>query len=611
MYVFRSGSEKENLFSVKPAVYVAEAQTPEEARSIHRRLWNPGQTPFLISELLEILSCIYGIEREIDACYVTEFSLILILLQYTDVTVFLRDEHAKLPSLHNTHIFQCDFFDETSPVWIRQMKFDLIIGNPPWIAADDVEESLAVKWIHTHNTLRPVDNKSVAEAFSWRVLDLLAPDGYVGLILPASLLYNLGAWAYRQAFFEQCEVRRMTNFSNLRNELFEGRAIAPAITMIYHLADDQQEKVQIEHYGPFALNQITQSSGKLWTITINEYEYQAVSPYEAAVGGIATWKFALWGTHRDRRAVARLRKLFPQTLAQLCHGRVGWHLYEGPQLRNGAKAPQEKLKYIPELAGKKRLNTQALNRSGYLFSIPESALEDLPLEECYIRERGGEKGFLVSEPPHIVMNAGWRYSIYSDRYFIVRPRQIGLAVPRHDAELLRALAVFLSCSLIDYYLFFQVPQGGIERDVITLDTARSIPVPTFTPGQIEQLAAFLSDLIAIELEHGAEHARAYLNQQVASILHVPESIFVQAYEFMQIRSRLVGGGTREARAIVQRYPDKDALQAYAVQLAHDLDGFLDSGSLRHQVSVELLSSLRQTRHSPPLSKMHLRKVSIC
>src|SRR5437868_2527839 len=48
IYVFQSSSEKNSTFSVRPAVYVAGAQTPEDARIIHRSLWNLGQAPFLI-----------------------------------------------------------------------------------------------------------------------------------------------------------------------------------------------------------------------------------------------------------------------------------------------------------------------------------------------------------------------------------------------------------------------------------------------------------------------------------------------------------------------------------------------------------------------------------
>jgi len=378
----------------------------------------------------------------------------------------------------------------------------------------------------------------------------------------------------------------MTNLSNLRGELFEGRATAPAITMIYHQALAEQEKLPIEHYGPFAINQITKSHGKLWTITINEQEYQAVSPYEAEYGDISTWKFALWGTHRDKRAIARLRNFFPQTLGQFCREQHTWHLYEGSQLRNGMKKGDEKLEYRPDLVGKNRLETTALNNAGYLFSIPDNALKDIPQEECFIRVQGGSKGLLVSEPPHIIMNAAWKYSIYSDTYFVINPRQIGLSAPPADTDHLRALSVFLSSSFVKYYLFFQVPQWGIERNRITLNTVKSIPIPVLTLEQIEKLAALQKKLVSMELELGSEYAQTYLDEQVIRILQVPESITTLVTEFLQLRSELVGGGTREAVQKAQQRPDLEALQAYAQQLTNDLDGFLNSGKTHHRVTTE-------------------------
>jgi hypothetical protein len=554
------------------------------ARLIEMRLAQTNTRTLALAELLELLQHIYGIEREPDACYITEFSLILMLLQYSNMKDFLYDKRFKLPSLHNTHIFQCDFFDDSSFTWTQGMLFDWIIGNPPWIKADNTEEPLAAAWIAANSKQQPVDHDSIAEAFSWRVLSLLAPEGYAGLILPAALLYNLDARKYRQTFFENCEVRRITNFSNLRGELFKG-AIAPAITMVYHKAPIGQEKAPIEHYGPFAINQITKGHDKLWTITINEDEYQAVSPYEAEYGDIATWKFALWGTHRDKLAIARLRKFFPHTLGQFKKDRA-WYLHEGSQLRDGVVDHKEELEPRPDLVGKKILDTDSLDKSGNLFSIPNNALEVIPPEKGFIRVQGGKKGLLVSEPPHLVMNAAWKYVIYSDDYFLVKPRQIGLSAPQGDADLLRALSVFLGSSLVKYYLFFQAPQWGLERDRITLNTVKSIPVPALTVEQIEQLAVLQKKLVTMELEQGAAYAQAFLDEQVIHILRVPESITTLVTEFLQLRSKLVGGGTQEAARRVQQRPGQQTLQAYAQQLAHDLDGFLDSDKTHHRVTVE-------------------------
>jgi hypothetical protein len=42
---------------------------------------------------------------------------------------------------------------------------------------------------------------------------------------------------------------------------------------------------------------------------------------------------------------------------------------------------------------------------------------------------------------------------------------------------------------------------------------------------------------------------------------------------------------------VQQRPNREALQAYAQQLTHDLDSFLDSGKIYHRVTIERSSDL--------------------
>jgi uncharacterized protein (DUF2249 family) len=60
---------------------------------------------------------------------------------------------------------------------------------------------------------------------------------------------------------------------------------------------------------------------------------------------------------------------------------------------------------------------------------------------------------------------------------------------------------------------------------------------------------------------------------------------------MQVRSKLVGGGTKEAVQEVSQRPDKKALQDYAQQLITDLDGFLTPSKTHHRVIVEQSAEL--------------------
>lgn len=538
-----------------------------------------------LSRLLELLGYLYGIEREPDACYVTEFSLILTLLNYVNIAELLSQKK-QLPPLHNRTIFHADFFDDDLSLYEQHIRFDWIVGNPPWIQADAQQDHLALTWIEAHKTEQPVSSKNVAEAFTWRVLDSLHPDGCVGLIVPAASLYNLGSRRYRQAFFRACEMLQITNFSNLRDVLFEGRATAPAVTILYRKADGEAEaeKPLINHYGPFSISQLPNASGHMWTITLNENEFQTVSPYEAERGDAATWKFALWGTHRDQRAITRLRRLFPTTLGQLCQENEphGWHLHEGSQLRICPNGECEGLEPIPDLIGKKLLDTVSMGKSKQLFSLSEQALLTISTEGCYLRVQGGRTGLLTSEPPHLVMHASWKYVVYSDDYFVIRPRQIGLSVPQKDADYLRALSVLLSSSITRYYLFFQTPSWGIERDRITLDDVKSIPLPQFTPDQIAQLAAVQRELAQMEVEQGTSSTQAFVDEQIAHILQVPYSMSVLATEFHRVRSTLIGGAPSSA---AMKPPTEADLRAYAQEIADELDAFVESSDTHHKVTI--------------------------
>ncbi|MFN5513253.1 MAG: hypothetical protein ACK5CA_00480 [Cyanobacteriota bacterium] len=47
-YLFQTSPPEQEILPPRPAVYVAEAKTRDEARQIHQRLWNLGNAPFIV-----------------------------------------------------------------------------------------------------------------------------------------------------------------------------------------------------------------------------------------------------------------------------------------------------------------------------------------------------------------------------------------------------------------------------------------------------------------------------------------------------------------------------------------------------------------------------------
>src|SRR5712692_1635948 len=534
-------------------------------RLIEAELAKDGESKLSPEKLKALLSNLFGVERELDACYVTEFSLILTLLNYIDPRELQKIEF-RFPELHNNNIFHSDFFDlegthYEGKFWQQGLKFDWIIGNPPWIELKGRrnDEELARKWIasRTNKSERPISGNRIAEAFSWLVTDLLYPEGIVGLILPATSLFNLEARNYRKQFFTRHQVFRITNFANLREVLFPKNTY-PAVTIVYSPVDETEDKPPIIHYAPLSVNQITGVQNKPWVITINENEIQAVNASAAESGETVVWKLALWGTFQDKRAIECIDALFPLTLNDLCDKR-NWPFYQGAELRNR--------------------------------------------------------------------------NFYPEVDFLIPPRQMGIAAPEEDANILCALSMYLNSSLVSYYLFFHAQQWGVFRQakLVSISEMRKVPIPDFTQSEVEELVELchylvnaekqsileaLSKVKGVQLEllnsnqtqasddisvpdllsevpsaqknqitkEVAEfHATAQrvIDEKIFELFAIPEDIRMLVTDFVQVRLLLDRPAAFER---VIREPDEQELLDYARELRDELDGFVENGT-HHGISI--------------------------
>lgn len=615
-------------------------------RLIEAELAKSGKSKLSDEKLKALLSNIYGVERELDACYVAEFSLILTLLNYVDPHELQKIEF-HFPTLHNTTIFHSDFFDiegthYDGQFWQRGLRFDVIIGNPPWIELkDDGEEKLARQWIQdrVNKIERPVSGNRIAEAFSWLVTDLLRPEGIVGLLLPATSLFILEGRNYRRRFFTRHCVFRITNFANLRWILFPKNEY-PAFTIVYRpLNNSEEEKPPIVHYAPLSIDQVANSRESPWVITISEQEIQTIDPYDAEAGETLLWKLALWGTFQDKRAIECIETIFPSTLNALCTRR-NWPFSQGAELRDKNLQTKYKPRAAPELKGKSKFQREAMRKSLSRFSVPQNVLTDIPDEMCYIRVQGGDIGLQLTQAPHIVISPGWgSFVAFSDIDFFIPPRVIGIAGPQEDTDRLRTLSLYLNSSLVSYYLFFHVPEWGVFRNAryITLSELKKVPVPDFSWEQVEELASLHRRLVADEqqsiaaallkvrssqidflnsyqgersgdipvpdllskvsieqkaqiekeIEAFHENARRIIDGKIFDLFDIPEDIRMLVTDFVQVRLLLDRPSTFKQ---VIREPDERELLDYACELRDELDGFVGDDT-HHDISITYSSDL--------------------
>lgn len=613
-----------------------------------RRTKAKSVDPTRLREIL--LESIYGVERQRDACNVAIFSLILTLLNYVDPPELHANEDFRFPSLfedfdaptvpsnEDARIFRADFFNpalEHSLLRFHENKdsekFDIIVGNPPWteLTPRTKGEDYARSWIKKE---KDVTGNSVSEAFVLKTGRLLTDDGVAGLLLKATTLFNLEAKRFRQNFFKKFSAVRITNFANLRSNLFGGRVKQPATTLVFRKNSVERSSQPILHVAPFAVNQeVGGSAVQLWALTIHGSDMQWISQSDALKGDTATWKLALWGTMRDARALDRVRYLFPLTLTKFCKNK-GWGEKmprQGAELRshthgeNGTYCDKLSCRvtsladsenedaieviYCAELKDKQRFDTDVFNqlvKGGLHFSIPSNALPRILAEECYVRKRGGLSGLAVNRPPHLLISATWKnFLAFSDDYFAVPARQMAISgysvseanLPDDANLLLRALAVYLGSSLVDYFVFFQVPEWGVYSDFphVALRAIREIPTPNFEPEQVAALAKTHQELIEeennfqLEAYEGNRNRKKQLliDKTVFDALNIPNDLRSLIQDFRDTRLPLDKG--RSVLKELGRRPSLAELESYGRTLQDELERFLLGEA---HVSVEILAS---------------------
>ena len=570
------------------------------------------------NELRRILtSQIFGVDRDGDACRVAELSLILTLLDYITPPDLESNPTFALPNLKDVNIFEADLFDPDSSCAeiTTTPTFDWVVGNPPWIELNRSRireaDGPVLRWIQDHVAELPVGGRQVAEAFVWKILTCLKPDGVAGLVLPAMTLFKKESTAFRKQFFAKTRSWCVANFSNLAYVLFSGRATRPALALFFQPLDSRGESDADEPiltYAPLMINQEANRPRRprkkkdTWTIVLNDSEIQEVPTSKALTGDALPWKLAMWGNFRDGKLLERVARKFPSFREFAASHRLSAH--EGFKLRAKLASSREQLDAKPELEGKKRVDFNKLSVDfnklrgcDCLFVFPEDAFQIIPKEQCHIPRRGGFAGFLVSQPPHILLDEGRRFAVYSDEFIAVSPGQTGIAAPVGNEILLKALSLYLSSEFATYQQFFTTSQWGISTSIATLDALKNLPVPLDNLSHQEMVEwAKLRDTLADMSQHTLASSEGSivssmegalsdkiveLHNRVYQALGLRESERILIRDFVQMNRHCIKGKVlREAGAA----PSEFMRQSYVQRLKKELDAFIgDESGTQHEV----------------------------
>lgn len=563
---------------------------------------------------------IFGIDRDDDACQVTELSLALTLLDYVDPPD-LTNTNFKLPELRGENVFggaEEDFFNTESQFHKKtnEDKFHWIVGNPPWteFSANDTraEYAFASGWKTANERLFPTGGNQVAELFAWKVTKHVHDRGEIGLLLPAMTLFKDESTAFRKAFFRSLKVNSVVNFANMAYVLFAGRSQVPAAAFFYELRtgamDSTGKPERVATFAPLVTNQEPNrpvrfnQKADTWTIVVNGSEIREVDIADALEGDALTWKITMWGSYRDKRLLESVKSRF-QPLGEIAKGR-GLRIHEGFQPRTHGK-------HVAEIVGKNRIRKNAIRGIDRLFILPDFVLEKFPKALAYAWPGRDELPVVVSRPPHIICDAARRFAVYSDEFIVVGARQPAIAGPQEQSDFLKVLSLYLSSNFARYHQFFLSPQWGVFVSVSTLETLKALPIPSWHESIVGEWLDLHGRLVQASRKGLKERSRSVLsgttegqrrfgfdadnsqgilddlirelNERVYRLLRLDKQEQALVDSFVGCKGFAIKGRVSEQAA---GFPDRTELQSYCEMLQSELDDFFDDRKdLRYRIGA--------------------------
>ncbi len=273
---------------------------------------------------------IAGIEINPEAVRIAAFSLYLAMLHYLDPPsireqIYKRGNH--LPNLvfdeddqkeksYNTllakNAFDSDYI-ENNPVLAKTFASncaDIVIGNPPWGSPGrrkkDKEarkdNKVAVAWCSKRNL--PIGDQDRSQAFVWKTLDLLKPNGKAGLFVSTGIFFkhHHKSVEFRKQWLLQSTLSHVFNFSHTRKVFFSG-ADSPFAAII--LSKEKPQKSPTYYWS----SKRTTIVENLISVAFSKNDLKKL-PYDIEeLQNYQTWKIFWWGSHRDKQLVNHLNSL--------------------------------------------------------------------------------------------------------------------------------------------------------------------------------------------------------------------------------------------------------------------------------------------------------------
>ena len=213
-----------------------------------------------------LINCIHGVDKDYNAVEATKFGLLLKLLE--DETLdSLSQETPILPDLSSNIYFGnslIELIDKVegkeeiiNPFDFGEMKFDVIIGNPPYMSTEDMKNitplELPLYKGKFESAYKQFDKYFL---FIERCISLLKPNGYLGYIVPSKFTKVGAAKKLRELLSSNQYVNQIISFG--ANQVFKGKTTYTCLLIIQNDEIETTQYYEVKDYKSWTIRDYKQ-----------------------------------------------------------------------------------------------------------------------------------------------------------------------------------------------------------------------------------------------------------------------------------------------------------------------------------------------------------------
>lgn len=445
-----------------------------------------------LNELKKLLKdSIYGVDIANEAVDLAIFSLSLTLCDILSPKVIW--ENLRFDDL-SANVFGLDFFDWYSKN--TDKKFDLVIGNPPFIEYG-LRETKINSLITGLNLTEQVPNNQSALLFTILGMNLVKKEkGLLSFVLPSGpLLYNNSPKPikFRKWLFGKYNIPQIIDFTYLSNSLFKNKGNEKNVAVsAFFLENKIPDKDPIYH---ITVKKLKAAKERQY-FEIDHYDFHKVSKFDA-INNKFVWKSNLLGGGRLIELIKKISS-FPILEDYLLEKQKNknWSFGEGFIIGNRKNKDEGKIVFMRDSIPTSKFIESGFGQNDIVINDSDEYIEATRKKEIY------------TPPLLLIKRSIGKETIpvyYSDTYLTYRNEIIGINCPQEDKELLLNLKNRIYRNqLYRFYLIVTSARAGVTKSTFPVYKQDIMSLPFPEEEKDIELTKFDKILVDDTLKYGLE-----------------------------------------------------------------------------------------------------------